>query len=164
MLFLILGLGDITLTSSVQEDGRVTACAGEIVSFTCAISDATNLEWKIDGMDDSIRFLANDPPEEFSYESFVVALDYVERNPNDQAFASFVSTLKFNTTAVKMSPLQVTCGNSSLEKNETLTLSSKLLSFKFLLHVNTQLLTLRFPLLLYLSRHEILTFPLSFVL
>ena len=35
----------LTLTSSVEQDGRQAACPGEVVTFTCMVTDETRLRW-----------------------------------------------------------------------------------------------------------------------
>ena len=35
----------MTLTSSVEQDGRQAACPGEVVTFTCVVTEATILSW-----------------------------------------------------------------------------------------------------------------------
>ena len=35
----------VTLTSSVEQDGRQAACPGEVVTFTCMVTEATRLRW-----------------------------------------------------------------------------------------------------------------------
>ena len=35
----------VTLTSSVEQDGRQAACPGEVVTFTCMVTEATMLRW-----------------------------------------------------------------------------------------------------------------------
>ena len=35
----------MTLTSSVEQDGRQAACPGEVVTFTCMVMEATRLSW-----------------------------------------------------------------------------------------------------------------------
>ena len=46
--FLLLGLAlaqTVTLTSSVEQDGRQAACPGEVVTFTCMVNEASRLRW-----------------------------------------------------------------------------------------------------------------------
>ena len=35
----------MTLTSSVEQDGRQVACPGEVVTFTCMVIEAVRLRW-----------------------------------------------------------------------------------------------------------------------
>ena len=35
----------MTLTSSVEEAGRQVACPGEVVTFTCMVTDGSSLRW-----------------------------------------------------------------------------------------------------------------------
>ena len=35
----------VTLTSSVEQDGRQAACPREVVTFTCMVNEATRLRW-----------------------------------------------------------------------------------------------------------------------
>ena len=35
----------VTLTSSVEQDGRQAACPGEVVTFTCMVTDEIRLRW-----------------------------------------------------------------------------------------------------------------------
>ena len=35
----------MTLTSSVEQDGRQAACPGEVVTFTCMVTSAGGLRW-----------------------------------------------------------------------------------------------------------------------
>ena len=35
----------MTLTSSVEQDGRQAACPGEVVTFTCMVNEASRLRW-----------------------------------------------------------------------------------------------------------------------
>ena len=35
----------MTLTSSVEQDGRQAACPGEVVTFTCEVNQTTILRW-----------------------------------------------------------------------------------------------------------------------
>ena len=46
--FLLLGLASaqtVTLTSSVEQDGRQVVCPGEVVTFTCMVNEASRLRW-----------------------------------------------------------------------------------------------------------------------
>ena len=53
----------VALTSSVEQDGRQTACPGEVVTFTCEVTDGVALSWTAEpyiSMSDPIRFLVSD--------------------------------------------------------------------------------------------------------
>ena len=55
----------VTLTSSVEQlqDGRQAACSGEVVTFTCMVTDGVALSWTAEPyipMMDPIRFLVSD--------------------------------------------------------------------------------------------------------
>ena len=46
--FLLLGLASaqtVTLTSSVEQDGRQVVCPGVVVNFTCMVNEASRLRW-----------------------------------------------------------------------------------------------------------------------
>ena len=50
----------MSLTSSVERDGRQAACPGEVVTFTCMVTDGATLSWTAEpyiSMRDPIRFL-----------------------------------------------------------------------------------------------------------
>ena len=52
----------VTLTSSVEQDGRQAACPGEVVTFTCMVTDGAALSWTAEpyiSMMDPIRFLVS---------------------------------------------------------------------------------------------------------
>ena len=52
----------VTLTSSVEQDGRQAACPGEVVTFTCTVTDGVALSWTAEPyitMMDPIRFLVS---------------------------------------------------------------------------------------------------------
>ena len=54
----------VTLTCSVEQDGRLAACPGEVVTFTCMVTDGAFLDWTAEPhitMMDPIRFLVSTP-------------------------------------------------------------------------------------------------------
>ena len=54
----------VTLTSSVEQDGRQAACPGEVVTFTCMVTGGTALSWTAEpyiSMSDPIRFIVSTP-------------------------------------------------------------------------------------------------------
>ena len=40
-----LAAAEVTLVSSVEQDGRTTACPGEVVTFTCTVTQGVFLNW-----------------------------------------------------------------------------------------------------------------------
>ena len=52
----------VTLTSSVEQAGRQAACPGEEVTFTCTVTEAAGLQWRIN-QSEPIRFVVSGIPE-----------------------------------------------------------------------------------------------------
>ena len=38
-------VAEVTLVSSVEQDGRTAACPGEVVTFTCTVTQGASLNW-----------------------------------------------------------------------------------------------------------------------
>ena len=46
MLFVLwIVAAEVTLASSVEQDGRTAACPGELVTFTCTVTQGVSLNW-----------------------------------------------------------------------------------------------------------------------
>ena len=41
----LLAAAEVTLVSSVEQDGRTAACPGELVTFTCTVTQGVSLNW-----------------------------------------------------------------------------------------------------------------------
>ena len=41
----LLAAAEVTLVSSVEQDGRTAACPGELVTFTCTVTHGATLNW-----------------------------------------------------------------------------------------------------------------------
>ena len=55
----------MTLTSSVEQDGRLAACPGEAVTFTCMLTDVVSLRWIAEPFinpSDPIAFIVSSAP------------------------------------------------------------------------------------------------------
>ena len=44
-----LAAAEVTLVSSVEQDGRTAACPGELVTFTCTVTQGASLNWASTG-------------------------------------------------------------------------------------------------------------------
>ena len=120
-LFLcLLGLAsaqttNVTLISSVEQDGRQAACPGEVVTFTCRVTDSGALQWIAE------PFISqNDPVILSSFDSegetrdptpqIHIILDNISL-ASDPRLSNFISTLTVNdSTALNGTEIQCTNG------------------------------------------------------
>ena len=85
----------VTLTSSVEQDGRQAACPGEVVTFTCMVTEAGSLQWTSDRFQ-SIRFLSNAAEQsEVDQGEFHAVLT---SNVGGGLFRNLTSTLRVNAS------------------------------------------------------------------
>ena len=85
----------VTLTSSVEQDGRQAACPGEVVTFTCIVTDAANLRWTSDRFQ-SIIFSNNAPEQsEIDWGEFHAVLT---GNVGGGLFRNLTSSLRVNAS------------------------------------------------------------------
>ena len=45
MSIMLIPAAEVTLVSSVEQDGRTAACPGEVVTFTCTVTQGVSLNW-----------------------------------------------------------------------------------------------------------------------
>ena len=123
----------MTLTSSVELDGRQAACPGEVVTFTCTVAEAVALEWIAEPFiprNDPIRvqFLPdakNGTMMDLTDQIYIV-LDAVSPT-TDPRFVNFISFLTVNdSSAIRGIIIQCIAGDPDLTANNTLTTGSKL--------------------------------------
>ena len=91
----------VILTSSIADQGRVAACPGEEVVFTCRTVEASGLIWNSAQFSNPqrFRFAPNDPQNASRVDgSFTATLTEVITKPSDVRFANFTSTLAVNAT------------------------------------------------------------------
>ena len=91
----------VIVTSSIEDQGRVAACPGEEVVFTCRASDSTFLIWNSAQFSNpqGFRFASDDPQNTPRVDgSFTATLTEVITKPSDVRFANFTSTLAVNAT------------------------------------------------------------------
>ena len=94
----------VSLTSSVEEQGRQAACPGEEVTFTCIVHDGPHLEWISDAFSGA--------PEQFSlfdtgsevgvprpYDQFTTNLTRLVPTPGIPGVGDITSTLQFIAAA-----------------------------------------------------------------
>ena len=104
VLFLAPAASSVSLTSSVEEQGRQAACPREEVTFTCMVVDRTTLEWISDAFSGA--------PEQFSlfdtgsevgvprmYGQFTTNLTRVVPTPGHPGIGDITSTLVFIAAA-----------------------------------------------------------------
>ena len=113
----------VILTSSIEDQGRVAACPGEEVVFTCRTTEeATGLTWLSDQFSNQPGFrflpmsLQNTPVVDGN---FTATLTEVIVNPNNMIFANFTSTLAVNAT-VDLSGTVIECNDQQVSKYQTL--------------------------------------------
>ena len=94
----------LSLTSSVEEQGRQAACPGQELTFTCIVHDGTRLEWISDafsGVSELFSlFLADDEvgvPR--MYGQFTTNLTRLVPTPGNPGFGDITSTLVFIAAA-----------------------------------------------------------------
>ena len=118
----------VTLTSSVEQDGRQAACPMEVVTFTCRVTEAGSLGWIAE------PFISQSDPAVFSS----VSSEGEIRNPtalihivlddispaSDPRLRNFISTLTVSdSTALEGTVIQ--CGNGIVTVSETIIIGSK---------------------------------------
>ena len=125
-----------TLTSSVEQDGRQAACPGEVVTFTCMVTEAGGLVWfaepHISQSDPVIFSVASatagdtrDPTAQIH-----IVLDEVSQS-SDPRFANYTSTLTVrNSTA--LSGTEIQCSGGIITDSNTLVLGSKFVDLCFI--------------------------------
>ena len=112
----------VILTSSVEDQGRVAACPGEEVVFTCRTTEAAGLTWFSDQFSNQLGFrfgpndLQNTPVVDGS---FTATLTEVIVNPDNMIFANFTSTLAVNAT-VDLNGTVIECNDQQVSKYQTL--------------------------------------------
>ena len=102
--FLAPAASSVSLTSSVEEQGRQAVCPGEEVTFTCMVDDGTFLEWSSDAFSGA--------PEQFRlfntghevgvprmYDQFTTNLIRLVPTPGNLGFGDITSTLQFIAAA-----------------------------------------------------------------
>ena len=121
---------DATLTSSVMEDGRQAACPGEVVTFTCDVTDSATLSWDflpyISAFGNtSVVFRPSDegkPPLQRE-KNITVNLTRVVPHPSNELAANFTSTLtvpavlELNGSVVECGGIRITFITSCKSKN-----------------------------------------------
>ena len=121
----------VTLTSSVEQDGRQAACPGEEVTFTCTVTGTAVLQWIAEphiNQSDPVLFSVasatagetRDPTPQIH-----IVLDDVRNYTFDPRFRDFVSTLTVrNSTALSGTVIQ--CSNGVFTtRNNSLIVGSK---------------------------------------
>ena len=104
MLFFAPAASSVSLTSTVEEQGRQAACPGEEVTFTCMVETGVILEWISDAFSGAPElfslFLADDEvgvPR--MYEQFTTNLTQLVPTPSSPGFGDITSTLVFIAAA-----------------------------------------------------------------
>ena len=91
-------------TSTVQKEGRGTACLGEAVSFTCTVQQAALIQWSIEPStvvteSDPIRFSSADPVgRTVERGGFEATLTSVVPDPTVAGTAEMTCTLTFEAS------------------------------------------------------------------
>ena len=112
----------VILTSTIEDQGRVAACPGEEVVFTCRASDSGSLSWISDQFSSELvlRFGPSDPQNTPRVDgNFIATLTEVIVNPDNVIFATFTSTLAVNAT-VELSGTVIECTDSIMTEDQTL--------------------------------------------
>ena len=108
------------LTSNIEDQGRVAACPGEEVVFTCRITDSTFLIWNSDQFSLVFRFASGDDQNTHRVDgNFTGTLTEVIVNPDNVIFANFTSTLAVNAT-VELNGTVIECTDRSNTEDQTL--------------------------------------------
>ena len=118
----------MTLTSSVEQDGREAACPGEVVTFTCMVTEAGFLQWIAEPFikaNDSGFFPTINKAGDVQDPTPHIHIVLIEINDaNDPRLRNYISTLTVNaTTALNGTVIQ--CNNGF----KTLIIESKLYHF-----------------------------------
>ena len=104
------------LTSIIEDQGRVAACPGEEVVFTCRTIEARFLFWQSDQFPET-RFQFNSPQNDPMFHGNTLT-EFVE-DPNDASSGNFTSTLAVNAT-VELNGTVIECTNSIMTEDQTL--------------------------------------------
>ena len=116
----------MTLTSSVEQDGRQAACPGEVVTFTCMVTDGSFLQWIAEPfINGSVIFTTINKAGDVQDPTPQIHIVLIEINrTNDLRLRNYISTLTVNaTTALNGTVIQCNIGF------ETLIIESKLYHF-----------------------------------
>ena len=112
----------VILTSSIEDQGRVAACPGEEVVFTCRTTNSPSLSWISDQFSSELvlRFVTISPQNTPRVDgSFTATLTEVIVNPNMMLFANFTSTLAVTAT-VELSGTVIECNDQLVTQSQTL--------------------------------------------
>ena len=114
----------VILTSSIEDQGRVAACPGEEVVFTCRASEAAGLTWNSDQFSSEyvFSFVPSDPQNTPRiYGIFTATLTEVIMNPDMVFFPNLTSTLAVTAT-VELSGTMIECTAEPQQETENQTL------------------------------------------
>ena len=112
----------MTLTSSVEQDGRQAACPEEMVTFTCMLTRASALRWTSDRFQ-PVEFISEDP--EQSEEDRGEFHAVLTSNVGGGLFRNITSTLSV-TASVTLNGTIIYCINpGAANSSSTLNFASK---------------------------------------
>jgi len=107
-------VGNVVLTSTVEENGRRFACDGELVTFTCQVVQSVSLQWESLLISPSVVFvLGSIAPLSVSRPPFVAILTSIAGSGINTNFTSTVQVTasrtfaRTNTTVVCLNQLRV---------------------------------------------------------
>ena len=118
----------MTLTSSVEQAGKQVACPGEVVTFTCMVTDGSSLRWIAESFinpSDPIAFVVSSAPGNMAVDDsgqFRAVLTSLSVAPSD-LFGDFTSELTV-TASETLGGTVIQCFDTAATlMNKTLTLA-----------------------------------------
>ena len=112
----------VTLTSSVEQDGRQAACPEEMVTFTCMLTRANGLRWSSDRFQ-PVEFIGDEPEQSEEDQGAFHAV--LTSNVGGVLFRNLTSTLNVNAS-VTLNGAIIYCTNpGATNSSSTLNFASK---------------------------------------
>ena len=120
----------VTLTSCVEQDGRQAACPGEVVTFTCVVTEAGGLQWIAEpfiSQSDPVTFTiinANGETRDPVAQIHIILADVSPAS--DDRLRNFISILTVsNATALSGTAIHCNGGDPQITADKILTIGSK---------------------------------------